>query len=207
MMKELQIRQLEAQKRMDEELALMRDAYKMQRPSPYYSPRQYGNREYPPQPQPQTAWNRVRECFWDGRNHRKEDCEDLRKAVERGDVHIHDRWIYLGLQGVGDTVLVPIPQEIEGKMKWQKDWVHEKLLAKESEMQPKIQSITGENTMGVVHNIQEQMNGEEVVYKPFWDVEIEEKCARDTWDEGDHPEKKRPAFSPPTKILKGDKPL
>jgi len=37
MMKELQIRQLEAQKRMDEELALMRDAYKMQRPSPYYS--------------------------------------------------------------------------------------------------------------------------------------------------------------------------
>jgi len=38
MMKELQIRQLEAQKRMDEELALMRDAYKTQRPSPYYSP-------------------------------------------------------------------------------------------------------------------------------------------------------------------------
>jgi len=37
MMKELQIRQLEAQKRMDEELALMRDAYKTQRPSPYYS--------------------------------------------------------------------------------------------------------------------------------------------------------------------------
>jgi len=38
MMKELQIRQLEAQKRMDEELALIRDAYKTQRPSPYYSP-------------------------------------------------------------------------------------------------------------------------------------------------------------------------
>jgi len=85
--------------------------------------------------------------------------------------------------------------------------VHEKLLAKESEMQPKIHSITGENTMGMVHNIQEQMNGEEVVYKRFWDVEIEEKRARDTWDEGDHPEKERPAFSPPTKILKCDKPL
>jgi len=55
MMKELQIRQLEAQKRMDEELALMRDIYKTQRPSPYYSPRQYRNREYPPQPQPQTG--------------------------------------------------------------------------------------------------------------------------------------------------------
>jgi len=56
MMKELQIQQLEAQKRMDEELALMRNAYRMQqRPSPYYSPRQYGNREYPPQPQNQTT--------------------------------------------------------------------------------------------------------------------------------------------------------
>jgi len=58
--------------------------------------------------------------------------------------------------------------------------VHEKLLAKESEMQPKIHHITGENTMGMVHNIQEQMNGKEIVYKPFWDVEIEEKPARDT---------------------------
>jgi len=83
--------------------------------------------------------------------------------------------------------------------------VHEKLLAKESEMQPKIHSIMGENMMGVVHNIQKQMNEEEVVYKPFWD--IEEKRARDTWDEGDHPEKKRPAFSPRTKILKRNKPL
>jgi len=92
-------------------------------------------------------------------------------------------------------------------MKWQKDWVHEKVLAKESEMQLKIHSITGENTMGVVHNIQEQMNGEEVVYKLFWDMEIEEKCARDTCDEGHHHEKKRVAFSPPTKILKRDKAL
>jgi len=208
MMKELQIRQLEAQKRMDEGLALMRNAYRtQQRPSPYYLPWQYRNREYPPQPQNQTTWNRVRGCFWDGRNHRKEDYKDLRKAVERGDVHIRDRWIYLGQQGVGDTVLVPIPQEIEGKMKWQKDWVHERLLAKESEI-PKVHSIMGDNTTKiVVHNILEQMNGEEVVYKPFWDVKVEEKHARDTWDKGDHPNIKRPAFSPPTKILKHDKPL
>jgi len=52
-------------------------------------------------------------------------------------------------------------------MKWQKDWVHEKLLAKESEIL-KVHSITGDNTTKtVVHNILEQMNGEEVVYKPF----------------------------------------
>jgi len=75
-------------------------------------------------------------------------------------------------------------------------------------MQLKIHSIMGDNTTkSVVHNILEQMNGEEVAYKPFCDVEIEEKRARDTWDEGDHPDTKRPAFSPPMKILKRDKPL
>jgi len=38
-------------------------------------------------------------------------------------------------------------------------------------------------------------------------MEVEEKRARDTWDERDHPDMKRPAFSPPTKILKRNKPL
>jgi len=86
--------------------------------------------------------------------------------------------------------------------------VHERLLAKKSEMQLKIHSITGDNTTkAMVHDILEQMNGEEVVYKPFWDVKIEEKRARNTWDEGDHSDIKRPAFSPPMKILKRDKPL
>ena len=45
------------------------------------------------------------------------------------------------------------------------------------------------------------------MYKLFWDVEIEEKYARDTWDKGDHPDMKHKAFSPPMKILKCDKPL
>jgi len=91
-------------------------------------------------------------------------------------------------------------------MKWQKDWVHERLLAKESEMLSKVQYVMGESmSKAMVHDILEQMNGEEVVYKPFW--HIEEKRARDTWDEGDHPDTKCPAFSPPTKILKCDKPL
>jgi len=62
-------------------------------------------------------------------------------------------------------------------------------------------------TKAMVHDILEQINGEEVMYKPFWDMEIEEKHARDTEDEGNHPYTKRPAFSPPTKILKHDKPL
>ena len=41
--------------------------------------------------------------------------------------------------------------------------------------------------------------------KPFWD--IGEKRAPDTEDEGDHPDTKRPAFLPPAKILKCNKPL
>jgi len=89
-------------------------------------------------------------------------------------------------------------------MKWQKDWLYERLLAKESEMLSKVQCVTGESTTkAVIHDILEQMNGEEVMYRPFWD--IEEKHARNTWDEEDHPDTKRPAFSSPTKILKRDK--
>jgi len=65
-------------------------------------------------------------------------------------------------------LLVPISQEIEGKMKWQKDWVHEKLLAKEGEILPKVQCVVGDNTTEtVVHDILKQMNGEKVVCKPF----------------------------------------
>jgi len=77
-------------------------------------------------------------------------------------------------------------------------------------MMPKVHSIMGENTnmtneKGVAHDILEQISGEEVMYKPFWD--IEEKHTRDTWDERDHPDTKCKAFSPPTKILKRDKPV
>jgi len=78
MIKKLQIRQLAAQLRLHEELALMTDAFKMEKPSPYYLTWQYRNREY----LSQTVWNRIRGCFWDGGNHWKEDCKDLRKAVE-----------------------------------------------------------------------------------------------------------------------------
>jgi len=60
-------------------------------------------------------------------------------------------------------------------------------------------------TKAVVHDILEQMNRKEVVYKQFWD--IEEKRTRDTWDEGDRPDTKCTVFSPPMKILKCEKPL
>jgi len=59
----------------------------------------------------------------------------------------------------------------------------------------------------MTNDILEQINGEEVIYNPFWDVEIEEKHARDTWDKEDHPDLKCKAFSSPMKILKYDKSL
>jgi len=60
-------------------------------------------------------------CFWDGEDYRKEDCQDLRKAIERREVHQRDRFIILGQKGVGEEILVPIPWEVDGKIIWQKD--------------------------------------------------------------------------------------
>jgi len=110
----------------------------------------------------------------------------------------------LGQKGVGDEILVPIPREVNGKMVWQKDWVREKLLAKESDM-PKAQCATVDTN----ERDSEVMNGEEVIYKPFWEVDIEEKRARDIWDDGDRIDTKRKALSPETqsKILKRDRPV
>jgi len=67
----------------------------------------------------------------------------------------------LGQKGIGDEILVPIPWEVDGKMIWQKDWVWEKLLVKESDLQLKTQCVTVET------NTNELMNGEEMIYKPF----------------------------------------
>jgi len=63
--------------------------------------------------------NKIRGCYWDGKNYRKEDCQDLKKAIKRGDVHQKDRLTLLGQKGVRDEVLVPVPHEVDGKMSWQ----------------------------------------------------------------------------------------
>jgi len=49
--------------------------------------------------------------------HRKEECQDLKQAIARGGVHQRDRFTYMGQQGGGDAILVPIPQEVEGRIK------------------------------------------------------------------------------------------
>ncbi|KAF8456097.1 hypothetical protein BDZ91DRAFT_767560 [Kalaharituber pfeilii] len=59
MMKELKVQQLEAQKRVDAQIAEMKAM--VAAPKPYYSPNRYENWEYP-------AVNRtnLRGCYWDG---------------------------------------------------------------------------------------------------------------------------------------------
>jgi len=61
MMKDLQLSQQEAQRKLDEELVLLRETYQTRPNKPYYSPRQYGNREYPPNPA--MSGRTIRGCF------------------------------------------------------------------------------------------------------------------------------------------------
>jgi len=62
MMKQLKLSQVEATKKLNEELAFLRDVFTKTPPKgPYYSPKQYGNREYPPA----ATANPIRGCYWD----------------------------------------------------------------------------------------------------------------------------------------------
>jgi len=66
--------------------------------------------------------------------YQKEECQDIKQAIARGEVHQRDRFTYMGQQVVGDAILIPIPQEVEGRIKWQKEWVQEYMLMKEGNL-------------------------------------------------------------------------
>ena len=212
MMKDLHLSQQEAQWKLDEELALLRERYQTQpyqtRPNkPYYSPRQYSNSEYPPNLV--MSGRTIREYFWDGKDHRKEDCADLKKAIERVDIYQWDRFIILGQKGVGDEILMPILQEVDVKKIWQKDSVREKLLAKESDLQSKADCVTVETNTNDT-NTNELTNGEEIIYKPFWKADMDEKRTPDIWDDGNRDNTKWKALSieeKPKRILRHEKPV
>ena len=93
--------------------------------APYYSLNQYGNREYPRSP----GANRtnVRGSYCNGKPHGSDNCDELPKAIDRGEVHHKGRVLYLGQKGVGDSVRVPVAVEIEGKITWQQRWVRQQL--------------------------------------------------------------------------------
>jgi len=118
MMKELQLSQVEATKKLNEELAFLRDVFTKTPPKgPYYWPKQYGNREYPPA----AMANPIRGCHWDRQLHLKEDCPDLKRVVERGDVHMCGKIVFLGQERLGDEIKVPSLSEVGRVVKWQKD--------------------------------------------------------------------------------------
>lgn len=63
-------------------------------------------------------------CYWDGGSHSRDNCTDLIRALERGDVHRKGVvLLYLGREDSGTNVRVPVPVEVDGKISWQKEWV------------------------------------------------------------------------------------
>ena len=135
MMTDLQLSQLEVQQKLDKELVLLRETCQIRPNKYYYSPTECGNREYPPNPA--MSGRTIQVSFWHGKDHKNKNCADLKKAMERVDICQQDRFIILGQRAVEDEIVVPIPREVDGKMIWQKDWVWEKLLAKDSDLQSK----------------------------------------------------------------------
>ena len=157
----------------------------------YYSPNQYGNRQYPPSP----GANRtnVRGCYWDGKPHGRDNCDELLKAINRGEVHRKGKVLYLGQEGDGDSVHVPVPVEIEGKITWQQDWVKQQLWEKESEI-ARVNCVTveeDETIDRVCRFVEEEINGIPVVFIATKEADVQEKRGRSMNDEGDK-EKKRP---------------
>jgi len=214
MMKYLQLSQVEAQKRFDNELAFLRDVFNKVPPpatvdatTPYYPPRQYGNREYLPNQGAQM--NRIRGCYCHWLMHRKEECQDLKQVIARGEIHQRDRFTYMGQQGVEDAILVPIPQELEGRIKWQKEWVQEHMLMKEGNLSHAQTMFFEDSKAGVSCNVGEEaekINRVPVVYKASkeLEVEVEQKTVRDRGDEGDNNQRTKQLFNPDRqpKILK-----
>jgi len=112
-------------------------------------------------------------------------------------------------QGVGDAILVPIPQEVEGRIKWQKEWVQKQMLMKEGNLSHAQTMFVEDFKAGVSCNVVEEaekINGEAVVYKASKELEaeVEEKRVRDRGDEGDNNQRTMQLFNPdrPPKILK-----
>jgi hypothetical protein len=140
MMKDLKIYQLEAQKKIEEQLAEIKKVSTGEKKgglspkaAPFVPPNQYGNRQWPQPPA-------IRGCYWDGGAHNREFCEDMQKAIERGDIHKRGSSVFLGREDSGINVRVPFPSEKDGEITWQKEWVQIELAKKESE--GRVNSIT-----------------------------------------------------------------
>ena len=76
----------------------------------------------------------MRGCYYDGREHSRENCEELRKALECGDMHKKSLVLFLGYKDTSSNIKVPILREDRNsKIMWQQEWVMNKLMKKESQ--------------------------------------------------------------------------
>ena len=136
----------------------------------------------------------IRGCYWDGVMHNRDICEDLQKAINRGEVHYKGRILHLGQKDIGDSIRVPVPVELDGKIIWQKDWVHDQLRKKESEIagpsgSSNASCVTVEEIKEDIGQV-EMINGEPVVYVASESF-VEEKRGRPYDDEGNDDRKKQ----------------
>ena len=103
---------------------------------PFYPPNQYGNRYYPNQQNQQNQQGQqqqymgqyqqqrpiLRGCYYDGGEHSRANCEELQKALERGDVHKKGPVLFLGREDAGSNIKVSIPREDgNGRIVWQQE--------------------------------------------------------------------------------------
>ena len=159
--------------------------------APYYSPNQYGNKEYPASP----GANRtnVRGCYWDGKLHGRDNCDELLKAINRGEVHRKGKVLYIRQEGVRDCVRVPVPVEIESKIIWQQDWVKQHLLKRECEM-GRSNCVTVEEEDETMDSacqlVEEEINGIPVGFIATKEANVEEKQGRSMNDEGNKQKKR-----------------
>ena len=142
MLKDMKIHQLESQKALEKQIA---DLLKGPAPKAYYPPNQYGNRSYPG-----NQYSPLRGCYFDGGAHSRNTCEELEKALERGDVHKKRQSLFLGPEDSNSGIRVPIPvEDSDGKVMWQKGWVAKELMKKESQAFGAANSVTLEKPWSV----------------------------------------------------------
>ena len=159
MMKDLRIYQLEAQRKMEEQLAQLKTASNTNtgekksglspKAAPYVPPNQYGNRQWPQPPI-------LRGCYWDGGAHSRDCCDDMLRAIERGEIHKRGSSVYLGSKDSGMNVRVPFPVEKDGKIVWQKEWVEKELMKKESEVNSTTLEKVKRRTLNQIDDVMRQ---------------------------------------------------
>ena len=83
-------------------------------------------------------------CYYDGGENSRENCIELRKVLEYGDVHKKGPVLFLGREDAGSNIKVLIPREDRnGKIVCQQKWVMNELMKKES--QALVNSVTLES--------------------------------------------------------------